>query len=155
MRLAVATSMRTSTRSADPFAPAANGPPEPLDERPGGASARLGQQDPEAPGADPDRAIGLARLGPDGVADDPRDPVADAGRRLAAELDEQDRRRAAVAGVTRRLVPEGGHPVGTGVELDRSPDARVRRRRRGVVARPGRSRKASICSAVRPSSRSS
>ena len=43
----------------------------------------------------------------------------------------------AVAGVARRLVPERGHPVGARVELDRSPDARVRRRRAGVAARPG------------------
>ena len=60
-----------------------DGPPEPFDERLGGPSAGLGQQDPEAARADPDRAIGLACLGPDGLADDLGDAVVDAGRRPA------------------------------------------------------------------------
>ena len=45
------------------------------------------------------------------------DPVRLGGERAAGQLDEQDRRRPAIARVTRRLVAERGRPVLAGVEL--------------------------------------
>ena len=57
-------------------------PVEAVGDRAGSTIAGLGQQQPEAACAEPDGAIGLARLGADGIADDgARDRSVDGGRR--------------------------------------------------------------------------
>ena len=99
----------------------------------GRAPSGLGQQDPEAGGADADRPVRLAGLAPDGVGQPMRGLVDRDALERAAELDQQDRGRPAVASVARPLVTERGGPIGSSVELDRAPFAGDRRR-----AAPGR-----------------
>ena len=155
VRLAVATSIRRSTSSACPFARASTARPS--------RSTSVRAARPPVSGRRTRKLRAPSRTARSVSRASARmaSPTTFATRSLTpagtvpAQLDEQDRGRPAVARMARRLVSEGGHPVGPGVELDRSADARFRRRRSRRGGATGPSRNASMCSAVRSSSRSS
>ena len=73
--------------------------------------------------ADPDRPVGVARLGPDDVGEAGRHAVVGVVGEAARQFDEEHRHRPAIPGVTGGLVAEGGQPVLAGVEFDGAPNA--------------------------------
>ena len=95
-------------------------PLEPLGERARGAAAGLGEEQPEGQLPGPDRAIRLARLAPDDVADRPRDALDRGLGRTPRQPEQEDGRRPAIARVPRRLVAECRRPVLAGVEDQRA-----------------------------------
>ena len=83
----------------------------------GRAGVGLGQQHPEAGSPNPNRPVRLAGLRPDQIGQASCDPIERRAAGAAVELDQQHRRRAPIAGVTRRFVDQGCRPVQPRIEL--------------------------------------